>query len=271
MPTKNDDNGPGETNSDMDGTLDEVILLERDEEAFAAGAGGRKPQTEQSWLARNKILVVLAVLLVIIAGAVGGALAATRGEQAPSGSSGSAAADGSSDVQFIPMPSPAPPPCVSCTNLRSPFMVANDLYCDTYSRIFTRRCANEGSWWIEAPEPYCQYSCWENGVGYADFPCCPIDDLSSYEPPAVEKEPGCIECTNTRTQLMIDNLQTCDSDEVLDTQCNNPGSEWNTLDDPPCQYECWRWSRPYDEFQNCCKWDPEPFFGLEFRAPNAAA
>ena len=59
----------------------------------------------------------------------------------------------------------------------------------------------------------------------------------------------------------------CDSwDFVLQGQCNNEGSYWNTLDDPPCQYECWLWNKPYDRFQNCCRKDYEPHFGMESRA-----
>ena len=170
-----------------------------------------------------------------------------------------------------PTVSPAPtlPPgkCVQCSNIRPMNMILNDLYCDTYSWIFKSRCNNERSWWKDAPEPYCQYSCWANGVGYDDYPCCPIDDVSTYVPPPVEKEPGCIECTNDRTEFMIEGNRMCDSwDFVLQGQCNNEGSFWNTLEDPPCQYECWLWNKPYDKFQNCCKKDYEPHFGLESRA-----
>ena len=317
----------GVANYEEDGTLDDVILLDRDEETGAAksaagyggesgggagnghsgtsgGGGGEPMKKEQSWFAKNKIIVVIVALLVII-GAVGGALAATMGggggNDGGSSGSGSLATDGTNTgstdrdvvttssptaaptVQAPPtpsptispqptltkQPSPAPTPCVPCSNTRANNMIVNNLYCDTYSRIFTRRCGNEGSWWIDAPEPYCQYSCWEQGVGYEGYPCCPIEDLETYEPPAVEKEEGCIECTNERTEFMIENRRLCDSwSYVLDTQCNNEGSFWNTLEDPPCQYECWRWGKPYDNYQNCCKKDPEPFFGLEARAPD---
>ena len=43
--------------------------------------------------------------------------------------------------------------------------------CAAYSLGWTNSC-NQKAVWVE--HNYCQYTCWEHGVGYGDAECCPL-------------------------------------------------------------------------------------------------
>ena len=82
-----------------------------------------------------------------------------------------------------PTPRPTNPPapsdsCVECTNIPTAFMVETSQSCATYDFAFLSRCSNPGSWWgVDGATRHCAYSCWKNGVGYAEeSPCCARSD-----------------------------------------------------------------------------------------------
>lgn len=167
-------------------------------------------------------------------------------------------------------PAPVEPkPCVPCSNLRTQKMIENDEYCDTYTWAFTNRCnnTNEDNWWPTAPEPYCQYSCWQAGVGYHEEPCCSREEQIGKNVGLPQED--CVQCTNTRAPKMISTNRYCDSwKHVRLNRCANEGSWWLNEEEPYCQLDCWRWGVGYENFSPCCRVE-DPTFGMDPNGPNA--
>lgn len=83
--------------------------------------------------------------------------------------------------------------CVECTNYQTEHMKRTGQTCADSSFVWETRCTNEGSWWADPSDArntdvyikYCQYTCWQHGVGYPDndaAPCCPRDESAPDDP-----------------------------------------------------------------------------------------
>ena len=58
---------------------------------------------------------------------------------------------------------PSTPACNTCADVRDDYMIANNLYCETWTWAYTNRCNSYGPW--QAAQT-CQLSCFANGNGY---------------------------------------------------------------------------------------------------------
>ena len=122
--------------------------------------------------------------------------------------------------------------CVFCNNHRSPDMIERRSLCDSCSSCRPENC--------EARNGYCEFTCWATGYDIGKK-CC---DISAQKP---DDGKDCQECTNHRTQFMVERGLLCESfDFAYTNRCSNKDplagiSSW-WLDSPIqyCQYSCWK-------------------------------
>ena len=126
--------------------------------------------------------------------------------------------------------------CVFCNNHRSPAMLARNSVCDSCRNCRPTECTSG--------QGYCEFSCWITGYDIGKK-CC---DISAQKP---DDGKSCQECTNHRTQFMVENGEECATYAFAFTnRCSNElppdpltGVAWRSwwLDSPVqyCQYSCW--------------------------------
>jgi len=253
--------------------------------AYKKGTVGTGSSSNKKWY----ILGALLLVAVIVAAAVGGAMAGKgnsgSGSTASSTTGSSSIADdfGSGGTSGGGTTGDVEVACVPCTDIPTEFMVAEGGTCATYNN-FQNRCGTPGSWWFDdrdwdddwndayPPQSYCQYSCYQAGVGYPDFsPCCPdvVDDFlldgTKGDQDATAAEDGpCIPCTDIPDEFMLDNGSDCLTDDGIVDLCGKDGSWWYNLRDwdddwvdpyaaeTYCQYSCDARGLPYPSASNCC-------------------
>lgn len=127
--------------------------------------------------------------------------------------------------------------CVFCNNHRSPAMLERGSLCDSCGSCRPELCTSRSG--------YCEFSCWITGYDIGKK-CC---DISAQKPDAGK---SCQECTNHRTQFMVENGYECATYNFAFTdRCSNTlpadpitGLPWRSwwLDSPIqyCQYSCWK-------------------------------
>lgn len=122
--------------------------------------------------------------------------------------------------------------CVFCNNRRSPDMVLSNRVCDSCTSCHSENC--------KAGNGDCEFTCWASGYDIGKK-CC---DISAKKP---DDGKDCQECTNHRTQWMMENGLLCeDYSFAYANRCSNVDSlaglrSW-WLDSPIqyCQYSCWK-------------------------------
>jgi len=154
--------------------------------------------------------------------------------------------------------------CIKCSALLHPH------YCIPHLSFFRASCFYSSD--AYPPQSYCQYSCYQAGVGYPDFsPCCPdvVDDFlldgTKGDQDATAAEDGpCIPCTDIPDEFMLDNGSDCLTDDGIVDLCGKDGSWWYNLRDwdddwvdpyaaeTYCQYSCDARGLPYPSASNCC-------------------
>jgi len=179
--------------------------------------------------------------------------------------------------------------CVPCSNIPTEFMVADGDTCETFDNL-EGRCGVTGSWWFDdrdwdddwvdsfPPQSYCQYSCYQAGVGYPDFsPCCPdvveaflgdgtkgVAETETTEETAAVEDGPCVPCTDIPDEYMLDNGLDCLTDQGIADLCGQDGSWWynvrdwddDWVDQYPaetyCQHSCDAMGLGYPSTSPCC-------------------
>ena len=115
-------------------------------------------------------------------------------------------------------------------------MLSRNSVCDSCSDCRPVECTSGNG--------YCEFTCWITGYDIGKK-CC---NISAQKP---DNGKDCQECTNHRTQFMVENGRECDTYEYAFTdRCSNEdppdpitGEAWRSwwLDSPIqyCQYSCW--------------------------------
>eukprot|EP00562_Extubocellulus_spinifer_P031163 CAMPEP_0178722400 /NCGR_PEP_ID=MMETSP0699-20121125/24917_1 /TAXON_ID=265572 /ORGANISM="Extubocellulus spinifer, Strain CCMP396" /LENGTH=403 /DNA_ID=CAMNT_0020373259 /DNA_START=176 /DNA_END=1386 /DNA_ORIENTATION=- len=136
-----------------------------------------------------------------------------------------------SDVQVVAKPQ-GQDGCVFCNNYLSPDMLENNSVCDSCTSCRPENC--------EAGNGYCEFTCWATGYDIGKK-CCDISVQKR------DDSEDCQECTNHRTQWMVENRRLCEDYSFAYTnRCGNEdpltGSRSWWLDSPVqyCQYSCWK-------------------------------
>ena len=141
-----------------------------------------------------------------------------------------------------PLP-PTQPGCVDCTSFRSPTMISRNSVCDSCNRCRPVECTQLNG--------YCELTCFLTGYDIGKE-CC------DYTQQLPDDGKDCQECTNIRTQRMVESGQQCASYQFgLLNRCarerpanpatGTPASRSWWLDAPVqyCQYSCWRANAGY--------------------------
>lgn len=145
----------------------------------------------------------------------------------------------SSKIVTCPPPSEIRPPepvesdCIECTNDLTPWMVRFDAHCESSEYVLERKC-NKDKKWIK--NKTCQRSCDRVGKRYdgQEKKCC---------------EPTCVECSDVKTEWMLQNGKDCDSSIfTLKKKCDkDPLWKENEF----CKLSCYNYAKPYDD-NICC-------------------
>ena len=141
-----------------------------------------------------------------------------------------------------PLP-PTQPGCVDCTNLRSPTMISRNSVCDSCNRCRPIECTQLNG--------FCEFTCFLSGYDIGKE-CC------DYTQQLPDDGKDCQECTNIRTQRMVESgqqcatyqfglLNRCARERPANPATGTPASRSWWLDAPVqyCQYSCWRANAGY--------------------------
>jgi len=80
--------------------------------------------------------------------------------------------------------------CIQCHDKRTPWMIANDKYCDSWGLI-PYRCTDQSSYYtFWAREKFCQQSCFDAGHPYPGDECCPPTPAPTPVPTSDPSEEG---------------------------------------------------------------------------------